>query len=88
MIFSFSRIRIVESSLNDSTQSPAWSRNARPSSDVREALPERTGLAGEDERRARAQPFDRRGCARRVGPLRLLERRALAPRLRTTRSLG
>ncbi len=31
MIFSFSRIRRVESSLNDSTQSPAWSRKARPS---------------------------------------------------------
>ena len=31
MIFSFSRMRIVEISLNDSTQSPAWSRNARPS---------------------------------------------------------
>src|SRR5258708_21308876 len=31
MIFSFSRILIVESSLNDSTQSPACSRNARPS---------------------------------------------------------
>ncbi len=31
MIFSFSRIRIVESSLNDSTQSPTWSRNARRS---------------------------------------------------------
>ncbi len=31
MIFSFSRMRIVESSLNDSTQSPAWSRNARRS---------------------------------------------------------
>src|SRR6476646_9400594 len=31
MIFSFSRIRIVESSLKDSTQSPAWRRKARPS---------------------------------------------------------
>ena len=31
MIFSFSRMRIVESSLNDSTQSPACSRKARPS---------------------------------------------------------
>ena len=31
MIFSFSRIRWVEISLNDSTQSPAWSRNARRS---------------------------------------------------------
>ncbi len=31
MIFSFSRMRMVEISLNDSTQSPAWSRKARPS---------------------------------------------------------
>ena len=30
MIFSFSRIETALMSWNDSTQSPAWSRNARP----------------------------------------------------------
>jgi hypothetical protein len=30
MIFSFSRIVIAEKSSNDSAQSPAWRRNARP----------------------------------------------------------
>ena len=31
MIFSFSRMLMAEKSLKDSAQSPAWSRNARPS---------------------------------------------------------
>ena len=58
MILSFSRIVIAENSWNDSTQSPAWSRNARPSATL-----------ASESRRARASPAKTSGgiaaiCAR------------------------
>ena len=82
MIFSFSRMRIVESSLNDSTQSPACSRKARPSITRASAFAQLTRLAGEDERRARLQALERGAGFDGVGPLGLLERRVLPPGVR------
>ncbi len=55
MIFSFSRIVTAEKSWNDSAQSPAWSRNARPAATSASAPAELARLAGEDERRQRVQ---------------------------------
>ena len=68
MILSFSRIVIAEKSANDSAQSPAWSRNARPSATAARARGEVARLACEHERRVAASGARslRRGRPRRA----------------------
>ena len=60
MIFSFSRMRIADSSLNDSTQSPACTQEGATFEHARKAVPELARLAGEDERRV---PLSRSSAA-------------------------
>ena len=86
MIFSFSRIRIVESSLNDSTQSPGLEQERAALDHLREARP--AASRASPAKTSGGLPFSRStaaAAAAGVGPFGLLQRGEARARRRATR---